>query len=106
MAFNSILAALCGAGVFFGIEWARNIAYFLSWVIVIACFVCVSSYDTFYKMRRHGRSLPFSLTLSFGLFFIFSFAIDGAYVLAIFLLISYVLGECIYSGDDDDKEYE
>jgi uncharacterized membrane protein len=90
---SAVFASLIYFGLFQGVEWAKNIVYFVAWLSVV--FSLFSLMDGVIEKiaEKGGRSVPAWFNRLYSLGVIVSFAAVGSYVLAAFYILRSMLIE-------------
>jgi hypothetical protein len=76
IAMNGGMVACAVAGLFYGVEWAKNIALFLMWVSTVMLTLAAFNKDAKQQMHDKGRTTPrwFSVGSDLALMVVFASA--------------------------------
>lgn len=91
---NTVFAIVIYLGLFEGVEWAENVAYFLAWLKVVVSFFVLSD-RVLEEMidQKSGTAPPLWLRRSINSGTIATFVFVGSWVLGGALLFSWLLVE-------------
>lgn len=97
---NGLMVASGIYGLFYGLEWAKNIFLFLTWATVVLSILCACCKETRLAARAKGRSIPAWLSVGVDIAIAIALASVGRFVLAAAVLIQISFDTAIMDGKD------
>lgn len=84
------ISCLCFFGFFEGVEWAKNIAYFIAWFFIVISFFLLSDEATKLiakEMKKNKLRMPVVVNNVFDLCVTLALIAAGAWVTGIFYIV-------------------